>query len=135
MDPQAYLTAIKAKLASRGIVIRVDILQEYATPKQGFFRARLTLRNNDFWEVAEFFRVVDGQTETAEYRFQWMDPSRQVLRKRWDNATHHPGLPNFPHHIHVGATGRLETGRLLSILDLVDLIEQEIGEGSIMGDG
>ena len=135
MDPQAYLTAIKAKLASRGIVIRVDILQEYATPKQGFFRARLTLRNSDFLEVAEFFRMVDGQTETAEYRFQWMDPSRQVLRKRWDNATHHPGLPNFPHHIHVGATGRLETGRLLSILDLVDLIEQEIGEGSIMGDG
>ena len=126
MDPQAYLTAIKAKLASSGIVIRVDILQEYATAKQGFFRAKLTLRNNDFLEVAEFFRVVDGQTETAEYRFQWMDPGRQVLRKRWDNAAHHPGLPNFPHHIHVGATGRLETGRLLSISDLVDLIEQEI---------
>ena len=79
--------------------------------------------------------MVNGQTESVEYRFQWMDPNRQTLRKRWDNATHHPELPNFPHHIHVGATGHLESGRLLSILDLVDLIEQEIEHGSGMGDG
>lgn len=106
--------------------------KEYALPNHGFFRARLTLRNGDFLEVAEFFRVVNGQTESVEYRFQSMDPNRQTLRKRWDNATHHPGLPNFPHPIHVGTTGHLEPGRLLSILDLVDLIEQEIEHGSVL---
>jgi hypothetical protein len=29
----------------------------------------------------------------------------------WDNAPHHPGLPNFPHHIHY-ADGRIEASLL-----------------------
>jgi len=110
VNPQAYLTAIKTKLASSASIIHVDILQEYATPNQGFFRARLRLHNSDFLEVAEFFRIVDGQAQTVEYRFQWMDRNRQVLRKRWDNATHHPGLLNFPHHVHVGAADAWSQG-------------------------
>lgn len=127
MNAQAYLEAIKSKLASSTVIQRIDIVQEYVLSNQGFFRARLTLRNNDFLEVAEFFRVAREQTQAVEYRYQWMDPNRQVLRKRWDNATHYPDLPNFPHHVHIGATGRVEPGQPLSIIELVDLIEQEIG--------
>jgi hypothetical protein len=57
----------------------------------------------------------------------WMDESQQVLRKRWDNVEHFPGLPNFPHHVHVGAESQVEPGRSLSIIELVDAIEQEPG--------
>jgi hypothetical protein len=55
-----------------------------------------------------------------------MGSDRQGLRKRWDNAQHHPALPNFPHHVHDGRTGQVEPGRLLSIVDLVDWLEQEL---------
>jgi len=126
MDTEAYLAAIKAKLVNSAIVRHIDIVQEYVTPEHGFFRARLTLQNDDFLEVAEFFQVLQGGAQTVEYRYQWMDHDRQVLRKRWDNAAHFPGIANFPHHVHVGLTGAVEPGRSLSTIDLVDQIEQEL---------
>lgn len=126
MNTEAYLTAIKAKLVSSVIIKHVDIVQEYVIREQGFFRARLTLQNDDFLEVAEFFQEFQGEVQTVEYRYQWMDPERQVLRRRWDNAAHFPGLANFPYHVHIGVTGVVEPGRLLGIIDLVDLIEQEL---------
>lgn len=126
MDTGTYLAAIKATLVNSAIIKSIDIVQEYVTHEQGFFRARLTLQNDDFLEVAEFFREAQGTVQTVEYRHQWMNPDRQILHKRWDNATHFPGLPNFPHHVHVGSTESVEPGRLLSTIDLVYLLEQEL---------
>ncbi|MBP1465754.1 hypothetical protein EYB53_008555 [Candidatus Chloroploca sp. M-50] len=106
--------------------MHIDIIQEYATPTQGFFRARLTLCNHDFLEVAEFFQSRQARIQTTEYRYQWMDAERRLLRKRWDNAPHYPNLPNFPDHVHIGETGSIEPGQVLSILELIDLIQQEL---------
>ena len=44
-----------------------------------------------------------------------------------DNVEHFPDLPNFPHHVHVGEESRVEPGRLLSIIALIEVIEQELG--------
>ena len=66
MDTEAYLAAIKAKLVNSAVVRQIDIVQEYFTREQGFFRARLTLQNDDFLEIAEFFHVVQGEAHTVE---------------------------------------------------------------------
>jgi hypothetical protein len=78
-------------------------------------------------EIAEFFIIEQGQAQTIEYRHQWMDSSKQRLHKRWDNAAHHPELPNFPHHVHVGGDKQVESGNLMSIISLIDMLENEIG--------
>jgi hypothetical protein len=127
MDAQQYLTEIKVKLVASSVVTSVTILEEHALPDRGYFRARLTLGNGDFLEVAEYFVVEEANCVTKRYRYQWMDESQQVLRKRWDNVEHFPELPNFPHHVHIGETSQVEPGKLLSILELIDMIEQEIG--------
>jgi hypothetical protein len=57
MDTAAYLTALKTKLVNSDIIKQIEIVQEYITPEQGFFRARLTLQNGDFLEIAEFFKT------------------------------------------------------------------------------
>jgi hypothetical protein len=127
MDTQAYLTEIKTKLVTSSIVISVIVVEEYVLPDRGYVRARLGLSNHDFLEVAEYF-VLEGQKYvTRRYRYQWMDQSQQVLRKRWDNVEHYPNLPNFPYHIHVGEESRVEPGQLLSIMELLDSLEQELG--------
>lgn len=56
-----------------------------------------------------------------------MDGSKQTLIRRWDNARHFPELPHFPHHVHMGEEKQVVPGQALSILDLIDLIEQELG--------
>ncbi|MEY3869800.1 MAG: hypothetical protein RLZZ338_3691, partial [Cyanobacteriota bacterium] len=69
---------------------------------RGYFRARLSLKNEDFLEIAESFTVIDNRLITLSYRYQWMDGNKQQLKKRGDNVEHFPDLPNFPHHVHVG---------------------------------
>ncbi|MFB2971551.1 DUF6516 family protein [Aerosakkonema sp. BLCC-F183] len=86
----------------------------------------MTLSNGDFLEVVEFFVLRDRTCVTESYRYQWMDNSQKVLRKRWDNVEHFPDLPNFPHHVHVGEESNVEASKSLSILDLIDIIEAEI---------
>ena len=126
MNPQAYLTEIKAKLVTSSIVISITVVEEYALPDRGYFRARLGLSNHDFLEVAEYFVLEDEKCVTRRYRYQWMDQSQQVLRKRWDDVEHYPNLLNFPHHIHVGEESRVEPGQLVSIMELLDSLEQEL---------
>ena len=56
-----------------------------------------------------------------------MDSTRTQLRRRWDSTPHYPSLPNFPHHVHLDAEGTVVPGRPLSLLDLLKLLETEIG--------
>jgi len=97
---QNYLTEIKTKLNSSQVIQTIKILKERAISDQGFFRARLMLKNGDFLEVAEFFKVENEQCVTITYSYQWMDSSQTKLKKRWDNVEHFPDLANFPHHLH-----------------------------------
>jgi len=126
MEPHEYLAEITARLVASPLVASLTIMEDYALPDRGYFRARLALMNQDFLEVAEYFVVEMGQCVTRRYRHQWMNASQTVLKKRWDNVEHFPGLANFPHHVHVGAETRVEPGQLMSILALLDILEQEL---------
>jgi len=126
MDAAGYLETIKLRLASSPAIKSIVIVQERGLPDRGFFRARLALKNNDFVEVTEYFVIEKGRVRTVEYRYQWMDTTQQVLRKRRDNAEHHRGTPGFPHHVHVGREDRVEPGRSLSIVDLIGAFKREV---------
>ena len=127
MESNAYLVAIKSRLAASPAVASIEFVEEYALPDRGYFRARLTLVNTDFLEVAEYFVAGEAACQSVRYRYQWMDQWKKVLKKRWDNVEHFPGLPGFPHHVHKGAESVVEPGRPLSIVELIDLLEQEFG--------
>ena len=131
MDPREYLAEIKAKLVSSSSVVSISVVEERTLPDRGYFRARMALSNGDFLEVAEYFVAEEGRCTTRRYRYQWMDESQQVLRKRWDNVEHFPELSNFPHHIHIGDESRVEPGLSLSIVELLDFIEQELGDEGV----
>ena len=121
-----YITEIKAKLLASPAVSSVAIVKERTLLESGYFRASLTLRNGDFLEVVEFFTVLDNRCITESYRYQWMDETQQILRKRWDNVEHFPNLPNFPHHVHIGEESNVEPSCSMNILELIDLIEQDL---------
>jgi Family of unknown function (DUF6516) len=108
MGLEEYITQVRARLGESAIV------------------ARLRLSNGDFLEVAESFALRDDRRVTLDYRYQWMDGAKQVLRKRWDSVKHFPDLPNFPHHVHIGDEANVEAGMCLSILELMELLEAEL---------
>lgn len=126
MITEDYLTSIKVKLLTSAVVRSFTILKERAIIDRGYFRARIMLNNGDFFEIAEFFVVQNQTCVTETYRYQWMDATKQQLRKRWDNVEHFPDLPNFPHHVHILEEDNVRSSRSRNILEIIDRIEQEL---------
>lgn len=126
MDLHQYISIVKTKLNNNSIISLVEIIDERVLLDRGYFRARLTLTNGDFLEVAESFTIKNKQHITLDYRYQWMDTCKQVLRKRWDSVKHFPGLSNFPHHVHIGSESNVEPGQSRNILEFIDFMESEM---------
>jgi hypothetical protein len=123
---QFYLNQIKSELITNSIVLSFSIVEEQDMEERGYLRARLTLINGDFLEVAEYFVITNNNCKTVRYRYQWMDQSQKILRRRWDNVPHFPKLPNFPHHIHIDSEENVHPSECLNILQLLLLLESEL---------
>ena len=127
MDAESYLLNVKVKLAISRAIQSVEIIDErIVLSDRGYFRARLSLANDDFLEIAEYFIYENGECFPKTYRYQWMDREQKQLKKRWDNAEHFPDLSGFPHHVHIGREDSVKPFKPLSILGLLDIIESEI---------
>jgi hypothetical protein len=61
--------------------------------------------------VLYFTEVVDVEItiERVKYRYQYQHFDTRERIFRYDNARHHPNLPTFPHHKHVGPEADPET--------------------------
>ena len=101
MNISEYFTIVREKLNHSEIIKSINIVDERIFLGKGYFRARLILSNGDFLEIAESLVEQSQQLITLDYRYQWMDVTKQTLRKRWDSVKHFPDLDNFPHHVHI----------------------------------
>lgn len=126
MDAQQYLTEIKSRLVASPVVETFSIVEDRDLNDRGYFRARVTLTNADFLEIAEYFIIIDDQPQPDRYRYQWMDSTQKTLRKRWDNVPHFPDLPNFPHHVHVNAEDNVQSSRPRGITAFLAFLEAEL---------
>lgn len=126
MNLEQYIAAVKATLTNSPIIASIDIVDERILLDRGYFRARLALVNTDFLEIAESFTIEGNQLVTLDYRYQWMDESKQILRKRWDSVKHFPNLANFPHHVHLGKESIVEPGLSRNIIEFITFMESEL---------
>jgi hypothetical protein len=118
-----YIEEIKYELITLEWVTSMTIIEEKILEDCGYFRAKLTLTNNDFLEIAEYFILRDEDLITERYRYQWMDETKTQLRRRWDNIPHFPNLDNFPHHVHIETEKNVHPSQSLSILQVLSLIQ------------
>lgn len=124
--PIEYVLQLQANLVTSLVVASFTFVEEKVWLDRGYIRVRMALNNGDFLEAAEYFVLEDDQCVTHRYRYQWMDEERRELRKRWDNVEHHPDLPDFPHHVHVGGKENVEPGKRLNVIQLLDVLASEI---------
>ncbi len=122
----AYLTEIEIALIRSPIIAAYQVIRSEVTTDDGYIRVRATLSNGDFLEAAEYFVLERNAIQTDDYRYQWMDASKTVLRKRWDCTPDHPEIATFPHHMHVGDEFTVMPGQSLRLIDLLDLLEREL---------
>jgi len=125
-DPTAYLDDIALALIASDLISSYAVIRSWANTDDGYIRIRATLINGDFFEASEYFVIESDRIVTIDYRYQWMDGNRAVLRRRWDNTPHHPEIEGFPHHCHVGSETNIVPSELLSLLQVLLLLKTEI---------
>jgi hypothetical protein len=122
MSVEALLESEYAILLSHPVVRFVEVVRYSVNRLDGYLRARCRLTNGDYLEIALHVNVSKQGVAVDDYRYQWMDFDQTLLRRRWDNTPHFPGLSGFPHHCHVGAEDVVEPSSPLSLAQLLDRI-------------
>lgn len=67
---------------------------ESVDPETTILRGHLRFINGSLLHFMEY-----TGPGTHDYRFQYMDENKNLIR-RWDNAPHHHELSNYPFHVH-----------------------------------
>jgi hypothetical protein len=126
-DAVEYLAQIKALIVLNPHVTDWTTVREEAQGGAGLFRYRLTLHDGSLLEMFELFYIVDQKAQVTKYSFHWQD-ARARLRKRWDNASHHPELPTHPHHVHDGAEEKVLSHQSVNAREVLAIIATETQE-------
>jgi len=127
MSPQVrdYLDEIEQAFLLAPVVLSLQVREREERLQEGFIRIRAVLTNGDLLEAFEFVVTTPDRIETVTYRMHWQQRDGQ-LRRRWDNAPHYGDVPTFPHHVHLGPDNYVRPLELMTILQVLALIEEEI---------
>jgi len=120
MSVEVFLESEHAVLLSHPLVRSVEVVRYSVNRLDGYLRVRCTLTNGDYLEIAIHVSVRNQVVAIDDYRYQWMDSAPSLLRRRWDNTPHFPGLSGFPHHCHVGSEGAVEPSSPMNLAQLLD---------------
>jgi hypothetical protein len=120
MPAEALLESEYAVLLSHPAVRAIQLVRYSANRLDGYLRARCTLTNGDYVEIAVHITASDQGAEIEDFRYQWMDAGQTRLLRRWDNTPHFPELPGFPHHCHIGSEDAVAPSSPMSLAQLLD---------------
>lgn len=125
-----YLRQIDELLSASPAVRDVEIirrtLRDTEWEKVLHYRYRVLLADGSLLELNERLVEMRGVATTTKYRHHWQDRSGR-LRKRWDNAPHHPEIPTFPDHLHDGAEEQVVDHAAVSGLEALQYVLTEVG--------
>jgi len=94
-----HFNAIEVRLIQSPAIVSYQVVGREISPIDGKLRLKMALSDGGLAEFFEYVTEVDGYIRLSKYSFHWQYPEGK-LRRRWDNAPHHPELPNSPHHVH-----------------------------------
>jgi len=95
-----YLARIEATLYSRQDITVRDLRVEPVSTAVAYIEDRLIFYDGSFLEIEEVLCLSDRRIDKVRYSYHYQKGDRLIFR--YDNAPHHPDLPTFPHHKHVG---------------------------------
>lgn len=101
-------------LRNHSVVVELRITKTLVEPDIEMIKANATLTDGSLLYVSEIMGA-----DWRDYSYHWQRDGRLI--KRWDNAPHHKGLPNFPHHIHDG--DNVLSGDDVNLTDILSFIE------------
>ena len=98
-DIQQYFELV-ASITERSGAASADIEFNQRDAVSGRVSGVLSFYDGSRLEFRETVSIERYRPVKLSYRYQYVRASQAVLR--YDSAPHHPDLPTFPHHKHVG---------------------------------
>jgi len=113
-----HFNSIEEHLLQSQFVVSYKILRQEVAYTGGKLRVKVNFAGGSVAELFEYVTISDEILCLSKYSFHWQDDQGK-LKCRWDNAPHHPDLPNAPHHRHnadESVNGILQPTDMLNIL-------------------
>lgn len=88
------------KLLEHSPDINAEIELDQLDQKRGTINGTIYLADGSRLEFTERISIERARPVKRAYRYQFVRAQIPVFR--YDNAPHHPELPGFPHHKHIG---------------------------------
>jgi len=100
-----------AKIIELSPSVDAELDFEQLDYKRGAIEGTLYFSDGSRLEFAERVVIERARPVKHDYRYQYVRDQKAVFR--YDNAPHHPRLPNFLHHKHIGRKTTSATEPLL----------------------
>jgi len=93
------LPHLQARIASIWSIL-AEFVVEIAVPRVDYhaFKLKVTLTDGSTLRISEQYY----RDTLEQYACYWLNADNHLIIG-WDNVPHHPHLPSFPHHKHVGS--------------------------------
>ncbi|MDZ7264021.1 MAG: DUF6516 family protein [candidate division KSB1 bacterium] len=121
----AHFDSIEDWLLLSSVVADYKIIRREIAPSDGKIRLKVTFVDGSLAELFEYVIVTESGLNLSKYSFHWQDMEGK-LKCRWDNAPHHPELPNAPHHKHNADQTVIGISKVLDLLDILKEIEKTL---------
>jgi len=127
MNPiiREHFDLLETMLIESPSVVSYRILTREIAISDGKMRVKASLIDGGNVELFEYVAEAKGQINLVKYSFHWQDAFGK-LRRRWDNAPHHPELPNAPHHVHVEDDYVRQIAQVPDIFSVIRKIEDAL---------
>lgn len=91
------------------------------------YRLRLRTENSEQIEIMERIQKTKQSSAmfTTKYSVHWQT-NEGNLKRRWDNAPHHPEISTHPHHIHSGDDDSVLPFLFENLLEILEYIDRFI---------
>lgn len=122
---EQHFDEVEVCLLQSPAVVAYQILRREIAYGDAKLRVKLELFDGGMAELFEYISEVDNSVHLLKYSFHWQD-AKGKLKKRWDNAPHHPDLPNAPHHVHHEDSTVQHIKKPLDIFGVIKKIEEEL---------
>ncbi|MCG3161497.1 MAG: hypothetical protein JMDDDDMK_02680 [Acidobacteria bacterium] len=88
------------KIIELSSAVDAELDLEQFDHERGTIEGALYFADGSRLEFTERIVIENARPVKRDYRYQYVRDQKSVFR--YDNAPHHPRLPNFPHHKHLG---------------------------------
>jgi hypothetical protein len=118
---ETYFQGLLDAIAASPIVRLQDVTLDKRAPRAGLIRGDLYFADSS---RLHFRELVEARTRVVRLRYSYhRQRADSSLVFRYDDTPHYPGLPNSPHHKHLGSEGAVVAASLPDLVAVLQEIE------------